>query len=165
MVSHATGLREEFLGTRPGEIVLSFWLSLIHLNGMEPQAQKSSDCPAGCQGRRSGCSGLGAGTGRLSASMVSLTFVFQFPHCSHSQWTIERHHFEAEYGESLETIDYDLVVIHGRLDGLFAAVVRWTVCVFVRVSLSGPHHGIPSLIDGRCCGLEPKRMLPVWQAI
>ena len=41
MVSHATGLREEFLGTRRCEIVLPSWLSLIHLNGMEPQAQKS----------------------------------------------------------------------------------------------------------------------------
>jgi hypothetical protein len=81
----------------------------------------------------------------------------------HSEWTIERHHFEAEYGESLETIDDDLVVIHERLDGLFAAVVRWTVYVFVRVSLGGPRHGIPSLIGGRCCGLEPKRMLPLWQ--
>jgi hypothetical protein len=91
--------------------------------------------------------------------MVSLTFVFQFPYCSHSEWTIERHHFEAEYGESLETIDDDLVVIHERLDGLFPTVVRWTVDVFVRVSLSGPHHGIPSLLGGRCCGLEPNRML------
>jgi len=41
MVSHATGSREEFLGTRPCEIVLPFWLSLTDLNGMEPQAQKS----------------------------------------------------------------------------------------------------------------------------
>ena len=41
MVSHATGSGEEFLGTRPCEIVLPFWLSLTDLNGMEPQAQKS----------------------------------------------------------------------------------------------------------------------------
>jgi hypothetical protein len=99
--------------------------------------------------------------GRLSASMVSLTFACEFPECSHSDWTIERHHFEAEYGESLETIDHDLVVIHEWFDGLFAAVARWTVGVYIRVSLGGRHHGIPSLPGGRCCGFEPKRMLPL----
>jgi hypothetical protein len=125
--------------------------------------------------------------------MVSLTFAFRVPYYSRSEWTIERHHFEAQYGEPLETIDDDLVVINvrlddlfdvinerlddlffdvinerlddlffdvinERLDDLFDAVVGWTVYVFVRVSLSGPHHGTPSLLRGRCCGLEPKRM-------
>jgi hypothetical protein len=75
--------------------------------------------------------------------MVSLTFVFQFPWCSHSEWTIERHHLEAEYGESLETIDDDLVVLLERIDGLFAAVVTWTVYVFVRVPLTGTCHCVP----------------------
>ena len=69
--------------------------------------------------------------------MVSLTFPFQFRCRTHSEWTIERHHFQAEYGESLKTIDDDLVLIHESLDDLFAGVVRWTVCVFVRVFLSG----------------------------
>jgi hypothetical protein len=134
---------------------------------------------------------LAAVAGRLSGSMVSLTFAFQVPYYARSEWTIERHHFEAQYGEPLETIDDDLVVIHARLDDLFDviherlddlfgviherlddlfgviherlddlfdAVVRWTVYVFVRVSLGGPHHGIPSLLRGRCCGLEPKMM-------
>jgi hypothetical protein len=135
--------------------------------------------------------------------MVSLTFAVQVPYYARSEWTIERHHFEAQYGEPLETIDDDLVVLHARLDDLFDvinerfddlfgvvnerfddlfgvvnerlddlffdvinerlddlfdAVVGWTVYVFVRVSISGPHHGIPSLLRGRCCGLEPKRM-------
>jgi hypothetical protein len=75
--------------------------------------------------------------------MVSLTFVFLFPWCSHSEWTIERHHFEAEYRESLETIDDDLVVLLERLDGLFAAVVSWTVYVFVRFPLTGTRHCVP----------------------
>jgi hypothetical protein len=102
-------------------------------------------------------------TGRwfLSASMVSLTFAFQFSYCTRSEWTIERHHFEAQNGESLETIDDDLVVIHEGVDDPFAAVVRRKVyifVVFVRVSLSGPHHGIPSCVDV-VCGLEPKSML------
>jgi hypothetical protein len=110
--------------------------------------------------------------------MVSPTFAFRVPYYARSEWTIERHHFEAQYGEPLETIDDDLVVINvrlddlfdvinvrlddlfdvinERLDDLFDAVLRWTVYVFVRVSLSGPHHGIPSLLRGRCCGLEPR---------
>jgi hypothetical protein len=116
--------------------------------------------------------------------MVCLTFAFQVPYYARSEWTIERHHFEAQYGEPLETIDDDLVVIHARFDDLFDVInerlddffgvvnerlddlfdaivrwiVRWTVYVFVRASISGPHHGIPSLLRGRCCGLEPKRM-------
>ena len=92
----------------------------------------------------------------LFASMVSLTFVFLFPWCSHSEWTIERHHFEAEYRESLETIDDDLVVLLERLDGLFAAVVSWTVYVFVRVSSywTAPLRSLPPTWS--CCGVEPE---------
>jgi hypothetical protein len=43
--------------------------------------------------------------------LVSLTFPFQFPYRTHSEWTIERHHFQAQYGEPLKTIDDDFVVI------------------------------------------------------
>jgi hypothetical protein len=80
--------------------------------------------------------------------MVALTFSFRFPYRTRSEWTIERHHFQAQDGESLETIDDDLVVIHESLADLFAAVVRRSVCVFVRVSLSGLRHCIPSLRRG-----------------
>jgi hypothetical protein len=92
--------------------------------------------------------------------MVSLTFPFQFPYRTHSEWTIERHHFQAEYGESLKTIDDDLVVIHESLDDLFAGVVRWTVCVFFRVFLSGSRHCIPSLRRG-VVAVTSQRMLPL----
>ena len=44
--------------------------------------------------------------------MVSLAFPFLFPYRTHSGWTIECHHFQAQYGESLKTIDDDLVLIH-----------------------------------------------------
>jgi hypothetical protein len=90
-------------------------------------------------GMRRRCGRLPTPSARQSQSslteLVSLTFPFQFPYSTHSEWTIERHYFQAQYGESLKTIDDDLVFIHDSLDDLFAAVVRWTVCVFVRVSL------------------------------
>jgi hypothetical protein len=93
--------------------------------------------------------------------MVSLTFRFRFPYRTHSEWTIERHHFQAQDGESLKTIDDDLVVIHESLDDLFAAVVRWTVCVFVRVSLSGSRHCIPSL-RREVVSVSSQRVFPFW---
>jgi hypothetical protein len=59
-------------------------------------------------------------------ALASLAFLYLilFPYRTHSEWTIERHDFQAQYGESLKTIDDDLVVIHESLVGLFAAVVR-----------------------------------------
>ena len=92
--------------------------------------------------------------------MVSLTFPFLFPYRTHSEWTIERHHFQAQYGESLKAIDDDLVVIHGSLADLFAAVGRLTVCVFVRVSFSGSRHCIPSLRRG-VVAVTSQRVLPL----
>ena len=44
-------------------------------------------------------------------SMVSLTVLFQLRYRTHSEWTVEHHRFEGQNGESLETIDDDLVVI------------------------------------------------------
>jgi hypothetical protein len=82
--------------------------------------------------------------------MVSLTFAFPVPQYTRSEWTIERHNFEAQYGESLEAVDDDLVAIQKRLDDLCDAVVRWTLYVVARLSLRGPHHDIPSLLGRRC---------------
>jgi hypothetical protein len=94
--------------------------------------------------------------------MVSLTFAFQVPYYARSEWTIERHHFEAQYGEPLETIDDDLVVIHARLDDLFgvinerlddlfdAVVVRPTKRHSTSGGRSTSLFGIPSLLRGRC---------------
>jgi hypothetical protein len=92
--------------------------------------------------------------------MVSLTFRFWFPYPTHSEWTIERHHFQAQDGESLKTIDDDLV-FHESLVGLFAAVVRWTVWFFVRVSLSGSRHCIPSF-RREVVSVSSQRVLPFW---
>ena len=86
--------------------------------------------------------------------MVFLTFVFQFLYYTCSEWTIERHHFEAKYRESLKAIDDDLVIFLERLDGLAYGVVKWTVYVVVRVSLGGSHHGVLSLLRACCCDLE-----------
>jgi hypothetical protein len=77
----------------------------------------------------------------------------------HSEWTIERHHFQAQYGESLKTIHDDLVVIDESLVDLFAAVGRLTV-VFVRVSFSGSRHCIASLRRG-VVAVMSQRMLPL----
>jgi hypothetical protein len=54
----------------------SFWSSLTDLNGMDPQAEKSPRLPVVKADRAAAASPVG---GRLSASVVSLSFVFQFP--------------------------------------------------------------------------------------
>jgi hypothetical protein len=91
---------------------------------------------------------------------LSLTFLFRFLYRTHSEWTIERHHFQAQDGESLKTVDDDLIVIQESLDELFAAVLRWAVCVLVRVSLRGSRHCIPSLRRG-VVAVSDQRVLPL----
>jgi hypothetical protein len=93
---------------------------------------------------------------RLSLlAQVLVIVVNRFAHRTHSEWTVERHHFQTQYGDSLETIDDDLVVILESLDDVFAAIARLTIYVLVRVLLGGPHHGIFSFLHARCGGLEP----------
>jgi hypothetical protein len=94
--------------------------------------------------------------------MVSLTFRIRFPYRTHPEWTIERHDFQAQDGESLKTIDNDLIIIiHESLGDLFAGVAWCTVCVFFRVSLSGSRHCTPSLRRG-VVAVSTQRVLPPW---
>lgn len=96
--------------------------------------------------------------GQLSARVVASRLPLRC-HRAQSEWTVEHRHLQTEYGDSVEAVDDDLLVVQERFDDLGGdVVVRWLVYFVVRVSVGGPHDGIASPGRERCGGLELGRV-------